>query len=259
MKPNNNIVNELQEVAPTLASLDRINFYQVEEGYFESSQVAIIESVEKTEIVTATLSSIHKKELYPAPAPAYFDSFSENLIAKVHTEEVEEELAYALPVLQHIPKKQFYKVPVAYFAAFPERMVRLATKKAPKSVLVHWENVWIGIGDLVFSFISRPRYSFAMASAVGMIVCIFLVTNTRTSSITDEDKIFAQMQQIPDADLHSYMNKHRDEFDERTILHNINDVEFTHDFDKPEQVTPHIESHAKGTPDDEAINNEIID
>lgn len=259
MKPNNNIINELQEVAPTLASLDRVNLYQVEEGYFESSQVAIIESVEKTEIVTATLSSIHKKELYSAPASSYFESFSENLIAKVHSEEVEEELAYALPLLQHIPKKQFYKVPVAYFASFPERMVRLATKKAPKSVLLHWENIWISIGDVVFGFISRPRYSFAMSSVVGMIVCFVLVTNTKTSSISDEDKIFAQMQQIPDADLHSYMNKHRDEFDERTILHNINDVEFTHDFDKPEQVTPHIESHAKGTPDDEAINDEIID
>lgn len=263
MKPNNNILKELQEIAPNLARLDRVNFYQVEEGYFEDSQLRIAELIEspvtQTEVLHTVLSSINKKELYPAPASAYFESFSENLLAKVHAQEVEEELAYALPVLQNVPKKQFYKMPVAYFASFPEKIVRLATKKAPESVLIHWGNVWGRLGDVVFGFISRPRYSFAMSSVVGMIVCVFLLTNTKTSSISAEDKIYAQMQQIPDADLHHYIDKHRDEFDERTILHNINDVEFTHYFDKPEQVTPHIENHAKGNPNDELTNDDILD
>jgi hypothetical protein len=219
----------------------------------------IEKSAAEEEVLSPFLSAINKKELYPAPAATYFKSFSENLIAKVHSEEVVEELSYALPLLQHIPKKSLYKMPTSYFASFPEKIIKLATKKAPESVVEHWGSVWSSLGDVVFGFISRPRYSFAMASVVGMIVCLFLVTNTKTPTLSEEDKIFAQLQQIPDADLHHYIDKNRDEFDERTILHNINDVEFTHYFDKPEQVTPHIETHAKGNPNDEAINEEILD
>jgi hypothetical protein len=263
VKLNNNILKELQEIAPILAKLDKVNFYQVKDSYFEDSQVKIIELIEKqvvqTETLSPVLSSIVKKELYPAPASAYFESLSEKLIEKIQAEEVEEELSYALPVLQHIPKKQFYKVPVAYFASFPERIVRLATKKTADPSLAHWGNVWGRLGDIAFDFISRPRYSFAMSSVVGMIVCVFLLTNTKTSTLSEEDKIFAQMQQIPDADIHQYIDRHRDEFDERTILHNISDVEFTHYFDKPEQVTPHIESHAKGNRNNELTNDDILD
>jgi hypothetical protein len=263
VKLNNKILTELEEVAPTLAKLDKVNFYQVQEGYFENSQSKIAELVEKSamqeDVLPSALSAIDKKQLYPAPAAVYFKSFSEALIAKVHAEEVEEELSYALPVLQHVPKKSLYKVPAAYFASFPEKIIKLATKKAPGSSLTHWGSVWSSVGDVVFAFISRPRYSFAMASVVGMIVCIVLVTNTKTSALTEEDRIFAQMQQIPDADLHHYIDKNRDEFDERTILHNINDVEFTHYFDKPEQVTPHIENHAKGNANDEPTNDDILD
>jgi len=260
---NNNILKELQEIAPALAKLDKVNFYQVEDSYFENSSLRIAGLIEKpieqTEALPSVLSSLNKKELYAIPATTYFESFSENLIAKVHAEEVAEELSYALPVLQYVPKKQFYKVPAAYFASFPERIAKLATKKAPQSTLTHLGNVWSHLGDMVFGFISRPRYSFAMASMVGMIMCIVLVTNTKTSSLSEEDKIFAQLQQVPDADLHGYIDRHRDEFDERTILHNISDVEFTHYFDKPEQVTPHIESHAKGKASDETINEDVLD
>ena|GEM_PF-3355666 len=261
MKLHNNILKELQEIAPALAKLDKVNFYQVEEGYFEDSKLKIIGSVAKplAEVeLTPVLSAIKKRELYAAPSTSYFESFSENLIAKVSAEEVVEELSYALPILQHIEKKEWYKVPANYFASFPDKITRLAKKEAIESPVEHWSNIWIELSERVLGLISRPGYAFAMASVVSAIVCIGLVFNTQNTMSGDE-KIFAQMQQIPDADLHHYIDKHRDEFDEHMILHNINDVDFTHYFDKPEQVTPHIESHTKGTTDDELTNEDILD
>jgi hypothetical protein len=91
-----------------------------------------------------------------------------------------------------------------------------------------------------------------------MIVCVGLVVNTQ-NNLSEDDRIFAQMQQLPDADLHHYIDKHRDEFDEHTILHNISNVDFTHDFDKPEQVTPHIEGHAAGKGDEDITSEDILD
>jgi hypothetical protein len=260
VKLNNKILEELQEIAPALAKLDKVNFYQVEEGYFEGSKHRIVESIAKPiseAELSPILSVIQKKELYPAPSSSFFESFSENLIAKIHTEEVAEELSYTLPVLQYAKKKEWYKVPANYFSTFPDQIAKLAKKVAVESPVEHWSNVWTEISERVSGLISRPGYAFAMASVVSAIVCIGLVFN-KQNTMSGDEKIFAQMQQIPDSDLHHYIDRHRDEFDEHTILHNINDVDFTHYFDKPEQVTPHIESHTKGSTDDD-ITSDILD
>jgi hypothetical protein len=176
----------------------------------------------------------------------------------MHAEEVAEELCLAVPVLQGLPKKSLYPLPDAYFASFPQIITGLVSgKKTSRISIEQWTGKWSELADSLLGLLSRPRYAFAMASAVSMIVCIGLVVNTQTS-MSEEDRIFAQMQQIPDADLHHYISRHRDEFDEHTILHNISNVEFTHYFDKPGQVTPHIESHTKGESND-AINDDILD
>lgn len=256
MKLDKNITKELQGVAPMLAKLDKVNLYQVEEGYFRNSQLHIIGLVEKQN--TSLLASVPKMELYTAPADSYFAAFSDKLMEKVRTEEVAEELSYALPVLAHVEKRNLYNVPAAYFNAFPKSIAKLVAKESAESPVAHWAGIWNGFMEMILDRVARPRYAFAMASVLGMIVCIGLVVNNK-SGLSDEDKIFSQMQQISDADLHHYVAKHRDEFDERIILNNINNVDFTHYFDKPEQVTPHIESHTKGQADDEIANEDILD
>lgn len=256
MKPDKNIIKELQEIAPVLAALDRVDLYQVEDSYFGDSHLRIMEAVGKEEL--RLLSSLPKQELYPAPMASYFDTFSDKLMAQVHAEEVAEELSYSLPVLQHVEKKELYRVPANYFAAFPKSITKLVSKESSESSVARWAAVWNNIIEAALDFFARPRYAFAMASVVGMIVCIGLVANNK-SGLSDEDKIFSQMQQISDADLHHYVAKHRDEFDERIILNNINNVDFTHYFDKPEQVTPHIEGHSQVRTDDEITNEDIVD
>jgi hypothetical protein len=264
VKPASNIEKELKEIAPALARLDKVNFYQVSDGYFQDAQLKIIELIDKPvvkEVLPAIFSRIEKKELYTAPAPAYFEAFSDQLMKEIYAEEVAEELSYALPILQDVAKKEAYEVPALYFEKLPDAITRMVSKEVidHSSQIEEWSSRWGLFMQQVWDVFSRPRYSFAMASIVGVIVCIGLVINNRT--ISAEDKIFAQMQQVSDADLHHYIAKHGDEFDEHTLLHDINNVEFTHYFDKPEQVTPHIESHISGDKDkdDESTNEDILD
>ena len=254
MKPDKQILNELQEVAPTLAKLDKVDLYHVEEGYFQNSSVAISNLITGAE-QSSILSSIPKKELYTAPASSYFATFSDDLIHVIHADGVAEEVSYTIPVLQHIDKKELYEVPVSYFASFPHRITKLATNTSIETPVEHWTGIWSVLTEKLSMLIARPRYSFALASFAGLFMCIIVAVNTR-NTLSSDDKIFAQMQQIPDADIHHYIDRHRDEFDERTILTNINDVDFMHSFDKPDQVTPHIERHARG---DEEISEEILD
>ena len=240
-------MKELQEIAPTLAKLDKAELYTVEQGYFEASYLRITDLVEKEN--ATILHSVPKQELYTAPVPSYFETFSDRLMDKVHAEDVAEELSYALPILAQVKKKELYKAPATYFASFPASITKLVSKEPSESPVAHWADTWNTLAEAILDLIARPRYSFAMASVVGMIVCIGLVVNNK-SMLSDEDKIFSQMQQISDADLHHYVAKHRDEFDERILLNNINNVDFGHS-DKPDQ--------AKGKTDEEITNEDIID
>lgn len=265
MKLNNKIITEeLEEVAPMLAKLDKVNFYEVDGAYFQNAQATIIESVQKLPVdagfLSTALTLVNKKELYMAPAATYFESFSDDMIRKVHAEEVAEELSYALPLLQHTEKKALYEVPGVYFLSFPGSVSALISKQGIEhnGPVREWGHKWNELAQRIFGLVSRPKYAFVMASVVSIVVCSVLVFSKQPMS--EEDKIFAQMQQIPDADIHNYISGHRDEFDERTLLLNINNVEFTHYFDKPEQVTPHIESHVKGNAaDDEISKDDILD
>lgn len=259
VKPDKNIKDELQEIAPVLAKLDKANLYQVQQGYFQAWQINLIHFIETGADLHPVLSTIPKKQFYSAPPATYFESSADEIVAKVHAEEVAEELAYTLPVLEHVVKKELYSVPASYFEAFVPAIVKQASRDAtqPHLLTATLFSKLARAVDFLTSLLLSPRYTIFMASVMSIIVCIVLVVKPQ-STLSSDDKIFAQMQQLPNADLHHYFAKHRDDFDERSILHNINNVDFTHYFDKPEQVTPHIESHIKNGAEEE-INEEILD
>ena len=152
-----------------------------------------------------------------------------------------------------------YQVPVDYFASFPEVMTQIAAHEdaVHHSEVERLTSRWSALWETVAGFFSRPVYAFAVASCVGLVMCIGLVVNN--NSLSEEDKIFAQMQQISDSDLHGYIGKHRDEFDERAILHNIDNIDFTHYFDKPEDVPQHLLNQPKGATEEDINVDDIID
>lgn len=256
VKTQDNISKELQEVAPVLLGLDRTNFYQVPEGYFDRSMLAIIELVDKPETGPETfsvLASLPKTEISAVPI-GYFSSYSDELIQTIRAMEVAEELQYTSHLLAGVEKKEMYQAPVGYFASFPDAITRLAVyeEKEHPAIVERWTHRWAAIvWDIMSRTILRPQYAFAMACLVGMVMGAGLVVNNGTYST--EDKIFAQIEQVPVSEIHSYMAQHHDEFDEHTILHHINDTEFTHYFDKASDVTPQMEGELSG------ITEETID
>ncbi|MCW3125323.1 MAG: hypothetical protein JWO03_981 [Bacteroidetes bacterium] len=259
MKPSKDILNELREIAPVLARLDRKNFYQVSEGYFAESTVKIVERAEDVKAhaidLPPVLASMQKLEIYKIHE-GYFALFSDDLMAKIHAEEVAEELSLAAPLMAGLSKTELQKVPANYFSVFPMMVTKLAAKEEIEHMPIgHEISRWSFWMTNVFERVLRPRYSLAMAFTVAIVVVVGIVFSH--STLTPEEKIFAQMQQIPESELQNYMGKHRDDFDEHTILHNINDIEFTHYFDKPENMPSHLKNNNQELPDN--ISEEIID
>jgi hypothetical protein len=260
VKPSKDISNELREIAPTLSKLNKKNFYEVSDAYFEESSVKIIELVDDIQAhaidLPPVLASIEKSDLYKVPH-GYFASFSDQVAAKIHAIEVAEELVSTAPMLSAMEKKEPYAVPANYFSVFPMIAAKLAAKDSElhDSPIEHEISRWSIVFERIWSLVSRPAYTFSMACMVATVVVVGVVFSH--STLTPEEKIFAQMQQMPESELQRYIGKHRDDFDERTILHNINGIEFTHYFDKPENIPAHLKNGGTEVP--ENISEDIID
>lgn len=243
-----------------LADLDKKNFYQVPEGYFTESEQHILAIVEDKFIEVSlppVLSSLPRVMSQPALPEGYFAAFGDKLIGAIHTEEVREELAYTAPSLVAAPKKVLYTVPAGYFATLPDALIALAEheSRAHNSELEEKVNQWSTWMERIWSAMLRPGHAFAFTCILA--AAVLVSTGTSHSTLTPEEKIFAQMQQLPESEISQYMGKHRDDFDERTILQNINDIDFTHYFDKPENIPAHLKAIDAGSQN--LTDEDIID
>ncbi|HSC54844.1 MAG TPA: hypothetical protein VLC98_14525 [Phnomibacter sp.] len=102
MKPEENILLKLQELAPTLATGSAQMPYSLPEGYFETFPLLMLDLV--------------------APAPqnavpeGYFNSFPELMLQKLRANEVADETAGIAPLLNSISKAMPNHVPADYFS-----------------------------------------------------------------------------------------------------------------------------------------------
>lgn len=109
--------------------------------------------------------------------------------------------------------------------------------------------------ELAWSILLRPGHAFSLTIILS--AAVLIPTILSHSTLTPEEQIFGQMQQLPESEINQYMGKHRDDFDERTILQNINDIDFTHYFDKPENIPAHLKAIDAGN--QSVTEEDIID
>ncbi|WP_462222717.1 hypothetical protein [Ferruginibacter sp.] len=105
------ILNELKELSPLLAGLEKVNVFTVPIGYFERLQEDILMGV-KVE-TGVLLNSIINQTSMQVPQ-GYFESLSDNILNKIKTEEAAtvNELS---PMLHSIKNKNTFTVPQGYF------------------------------------------------------------------------------------------------------------------------------------------------
>lgn len=107
MNKRDHILQELQEIAPALAALNRAMPYALPEGYFDTISANVLMKIQLTESRSSTYSS---------PA-GYFDTLPNMILAKIKAgqNEVAAELNEVAPLLNTISKAPVYAVPEGYF------------------------------------------------------------------------------------------------------------------------------------------------
>ncbi len=120
MKNSPEILNELKAISPLLAGLEKVNLYQVPEGYFNELHIRIFDYA----ILNSSegMDNIPKSNLHQVPE-GYFDTLSDSILAKVkalYPESADEELRKLSPVLRSLKKENVFSMPEGYFNIFAE-------------------------------------------------------------------------------------------------------------------------------------------
>jgi hypothetical protein len=103
MKPEEIILIELQEIAPSLASISRQMPFDIPENYFETFPMLMLEQVGPNVMDESTVPE------------GYFNSFPEIMLQKLRAQEVAEETAEIAPFLNSISKTMPHHLPERYF------------------------------------------------------------------------------------------------------------------------------------------------
>lgn len=219
MKNNENILQELREIAPYLANVEKKNLYTVPDNYFANFSSVVLAQVqlsgagkELSEVAPAlaALSGLNKTE---APA-GYFHSFSSGLLGKIRANEVADELQALAPALSSIEKVNAYQAPAGYFSTFAQQVLQQATA-APHQQRQNALPSWlVGINNMFEGFVSavfKPKYSFAFAGTLS-IAFMAVMMFTKVEQQCAETDIECQLAQLSTAELDAYMTEYADEF-----------------------------------------------
>lgn len=117
MNNSQEILNELKEISPSLAGLEKINVFQVPNGYFDN----LSERLSNFTIFNIRNEFYLDKTNVQQVPDGYFDSLSKNVLAKIknlYPETAVEELRSLSTTLLSLKNKNVFKVPDGYFDFF---------------------------------------------------------------------------------------------------------------------------------------------
>jgi hypothetical protein len=184
METRENILKELQELAPTLAKMEKKNFYSVPENYFLDFKNALLETVKMSEAkqelksIAPELLKLEKKQAAEIPAN-YFNTFSGDLMQRIRANEMNAELKGIAPTLASIDEKvNLYEVPANYFNAFPQQMLQriaLAQQTEPVDAIPGWLQRLNNVLDNIYARVFKPQYSIAFAGVASVLIVVVML------------------------------------------------------------------------------------
>jgi hypothetical protein len=114
------ILNELKELSPTIAAIEKVNVFRVPQGYFEHLGADILMGIE-----TESGSAKNTSPIGDVPA-GYFDTLAGSILAKIKTPETEDaatEIRALSPMLYSIQNEHVFEVPTGYFENLSETVL----------------------------------------------------------------------------------------------------------------------------------------
>ena len=132
MKSDEEILNELNGLSPHIAGILKVNVFSVPVGYFEKLTVQILNTAKQEEQAFINSGTI----TMPLQVPqGYFDTLSSTVLNRIKKlEEGRQDEEEISSIINAIPKKNVYEVPVNYFENLAVQIIEKTTVKTGKLV-----------------------------------------------------------------------------------------------------------------------------
>lgn len=177
---NNQIISELQEIAPQLAAAGRQLPFGVPAGYFDA-------------FASSMLLKVKEEKFNDVPA-GYFDQFALQVLNKVRSNEVRNELEEISPFLNSLPKSMPFSLPKGYFETLqPSVPIEKATPAKVISLggASKWKQ-WAAAAAILFTLgigwqflFNKPVETMTASSNVTTASVDTLLTGVDANSLTD--------------------------------------------------------------------------
>lgn len=228
MENSLNILNELNQISPVIAGIEKVNVFTVPMGYFECLGAAIITGINiendpKSENFSDSSS-------YDIPA-GYFNNLADTVLQRIKmldADDASAELRTLSSMLYSIQNENVFEVPKGYFESLSSDVLDKVLLKQPKIIVMRRR--------------STTFFKYAIAAAfTGVIV---LAVFTFTGKISPEVKLPAYVAEgmklqnvdealytISDADIIKYLKSNPENIDAQMVANKTLDEN-----DLPSQV-----------------------
>ena len=121
MEQQIDILNELKELSPTIAAIEKVNVFTVPDGYFEYLATDILMGIEQENGLTQNIA-------LGADVPTgYFDTLADSILSKIKAQDAEDasaEIKSLSPVLSGIKTENVFETPQGYFDSLADTVLQ---------------------------------------------------------------------------------------------------------------------------------------
>ena len=231
MKITKEISDELNNISPLLAGIEKKNVFSVPEGYFDVLSINILKNIN-----TGSFEYTTDKLSVPE---GYFENLSASVLQKIRSlnETAEHELRTLSPMLYSIQNENVFEVPAGYFRNLENDILDKVIQK-PQAKIVQLnkrDSVWkyaaaaivtgvIGLSSLMM-FDAQNSASSKTDESISSSIQI-------ASQFKNEQQINAAIATLPDDDIIKYLEKTGNDIDNEVLATSVdeNELPATNDY-----------------------------
>jgi hypothetical protein len=216
---SNDILNELKELSPLLAGLEKVNVFTIPEGYFDSISTTVLVAAKEEKNKLPLFSG---QSVFDVPV-GYFESLPENILAKIKEEKNThvDELRELSAMLYSIQNENVYKVPKGYFDGLSASILQKVQPQSVKIISMRKRSDFFKfaiaasvIGILAFGIYKIDKNFAGNISATGSSLSASLLDPSIQKGKNMGQVQFDEMlNSLSTQEIANYLKKHNDETD----------------------------------------------
>lgn len=231
MENRTDILNELSELSPVIAGIEKINVFTVPAGYFENLSSGILAGI----ATEKNLSDFSFSGFTTNDVPqGYFDTLPDTILGKIkaqNAENVSDELRALSPILYSIQGENVFEVPTGYFNGLADTIVSRVKPVQAKVVPMQSQST------------SFMKYAVAAVFTGMMALGVFQFTNNgkkiidipslalndqvikKGTDIARENRFDEELEKVDDADIVKFLEANGSDVKAALVANSVDENE----------------------------------